>query len=277
MEMKKLIQKNNKDISSKNKSLSIQFSLDGFSFCVKDIPSNEIILLAKYSFDNSIESPNLLLEKIQSIFETDKELQVEFDKIIAIHQNQLTTQIPSEFFDEDNLKTYLDFNIKTFESDYITFDNLPSLEAKNVYIPYVNINNFLFQNFGEFEFKHHSTILIEKIFEVHKGSFSNTLYVHVSETTLDVIVFKNGNFTLYNSFQYNSKEDFLYYILFVSEQLELDILSIQIRLLGSVSENSDIFTLSKEYIPNIEFLEPTSDFLESSETFVPHSNYLLLS
>ncbi len=275
--MKKLIQKNNREISSKNKSLSIQFSLDGFSFCVKDIPSNEIILLTKYSFDNSIESPNLLLEKIQSIFETDKELQVEFDKIIAIHQNQLTTQIPSEFFDEDNLKTYLDFNIKTFESDYITFDNLPSLEAKNVYIPYVNINNFLFQNFGEFEFKHHSTILIEKIFEVHKGSFSNTLYAHVNETTLDVIVFKNGNFTLYNSFQYNSKEDFLYYILFVSEQLELDILSIQIRLLGSVSENSDIFTFSKEYIPNIEFLEPTSDFLENSETFVPHSNYLLLS
>lgn len=275
--MKKLIQKNNKEISSKNKSLSIQFSLDGFSFCVKDIPSNEIILLTKYSFDNSIESPNLLLEKIQSIFETDKELQVEFDKIIAIHQNQLTTQIPSEFFDEDNLKTYLDFNIKTFESDYITFDNLPSLEAKNVYIPYVNINNFLFQNFGEFEFKHHSTILIEKIFEVHKGSFSNNLYIHVNETTLDVIVFKNGNFTLYNSFQYNAKEDFLYYILFVSEQLELDILSIQIRLLGSVSENSDIFTLSKEYIPNIEFLEPTSDFLENSETFVPHSNYLLLS
>lgn len=275
--MKKLIQKNNKEISSKNKSLSIQFSLDGFSFCVKDIPSNEIILLTKYSFDNSIESPNLLLEKIQSIFETDKELQVEFDKIIAIHQNQLTTQIPSEFFDEDNLKTYLDFNIKTFESDYITFDNLPSLEAKNVYIPYVNINNFLFQNFGEFEFKHHSTILIEKIFEVHKGSFSNNLYIHVNETTLDVIVFKNGNFTLYNSFQYNAKENFLYYILFVSEQLELDILSIQIRLLGSVSENSDIFTLSKEYIPNIEFLEPTSDFLENSETFVPHSNYLLLS
>ncbi|AUC17077.1 hypothetical protein BTO06_09615 [Tenacibaculum sp. SZ-18] len=272
-----MIQKNNKDISSKNKSLSIQFSLDGFSFCVKDITNNEIIVLTKYLFDRSIESPNLLLEKIQSIFETDKELQVEFDKIIAIHQNQLTTQIPSEFFDEDNLKTYIDFNIKTFESDYITFDNLPSLNAKNVYIPYVNINNFLFQNFGEFEFKHHSSILIEKIFDVQKGSFSDTLYVHVNETTLDVIVFKNTNFTLYNSFQYNSKEDFLYYILFVSEQLELNLLSIQVQLLGSISENSDTFTFLKEYISNIKFLEFNCDFLQNSETFVPHSNYLLLS
>ena len=80
-----------------------------------------------------------------------------------------------------------------------------------------------------------------------------------------------------DSFQYNSKEDFLYYILFVSEQLELNLLSIQVQLLGSISENSDTFTFLKEYISNIKFLESNCDFLRNSETFVPHSNYLLLS
>ncbi|CAL2061428.1 DUF3822 family protein [Tenacibaculum sp. 190524A05c] len=275
--MQKLIQKNKEEISSKHKSLSIQFSLDGFSFCVKDIPSSQILLLTTYTFDSSMDTPHELSEKIQSIFEAEKELQIEFDQIIAIHQNQLATQIPDAYFDENHLKTYLDFNIKTFSSDYITFDNLPSLEAKNVYIPYVNVNNFLFQNFGEFEFKHHSTVLLEQLITNHDASIEDTMYVNVSHKYLDIVVFKNDQLRLYNSFQYNSKEDFLYYILFVSEQLELNPSEFQLVFSGNITKDFTNFTLTKEYIKNVDFLKPSHNFLDESEHFKPHSNYILLS
>ncbi len=275
--MQKLIQKNNKEISSKHKSLSIQFSLDGFSFCIKDILTKQIVLLTEYAFDSTIETPNLLLEKIQHIFENDKALQDEFDKVIAIHQNQLVTQVPDVFFDEDNLKSYLDYNIKTFSSDYITFDDITPLKAKNVYIPYVNINNFLFQNFGEFEFKHHSTVLLEKLTKLHKNNFEDTMYVNVSYKNLDIIVFKKEQLTLCNSFQYNSKEDFLYYVLFVVEQLELETSLFQLFFTGNITKDFTTFTLIKEYVKNVNFLEPEYDFLEKSEHFFPHSNYILLS
>ncbi|CAL2092273.1 conserved hypothetical protein [Tenacibaculum sp. 190524A05c] len=275
--MQKLIQKNKEEISSKHKSLSIQFSLDGFSFCVKDIPSGEILLLTAYTFESSMDTPHELSEKIQSIFEAEKELQIEFDQIIAIHQNQLATQIPDAYFDENHLKTYLDYNIKTFSSDYITFDNLPSLEAKNVYIPYVNVNNFLFQNFGEFEFKHHSTVLLEQLITNHDASIEDTMYVNVSHKYLDIVVFKKDQLRLYNSFQYNSKEDFLYYILFVSEQLELDPSEFQLLFSGNITKDFTNFTLTKEYIKNVDFLKPSYNFLDESEHFKPHSNYILLS
>ncbi|CAL2092009.1 DUF3822 family protein [Tenacibaculum sp. 190524A05c] len=275
--MQKLIQKNKEEISSKHKSLSIQFSLDGFSFCVKDIPSSQILLLTTYTFDSSMDTPHELSEKIQSIFEAEKELQIEFDQIIAIHQNQLATQIPDAYFDENHLKTYLDFNIKTFSSDYITFDNLPSLEAKNVYIPYVNVNNFLFQNFGEFEFKHHSTVLLEQLITNHNASIEDTMYVNVSHKYLDIVVFKKDQLRLYNSFQYNSKEDFLYYILFVSEQLELDPSEFQLVFSGNITKDFTNFTLTEEYIKNVDFLKPSHNFLDESEHFKPHSNYILLS
>ena len=275
--MQKLIQKNKEEISSKHKSLSIQFSLDGFSFCVKDIPSGQTLLLTTYNFESSMDTPHELSEKIQSIFEAEKELQIEFDQIIAIHQNQLVTQIPDAYFDENHLKTYLDFNIKTFSSDYITFDNLPSLEAKNVYIPYVNVNNFLFQNFGEFEFKHHSTVLLEQLITNHDASIEDTMYVNVSHKYLDIVVFKNDQLRLYNSFQYNSKEDFLYYILFVSEQLDLDPTEFQLLFSGNITKDFTNFTLTEEYIKNVDFLKPSHNFLDESEHFKPHSNYILLS
>ncbi|MFY7672318.1 DUF3822 family protein [Tenacibaculum sp. MEBiC06402] len=275
--MQKLIQKNRKEISSKHKSLSIQFSLDGFSFCVKDIPSKEVLVLSEYIFDKTLENPHLLQEKVQQIFETEKELQIEFSKVTAIHENQLATQIPEDFFDKDNLKKYLDYNIKTFSSDYITYDSLETLQAKNVYIPYVNINNFLFQNFGEFEFKHHSTILLEQLIGVHSKTLINTMYVNVSNKNMDIVVFKNNQLTLYNSFKFNSKEDFLYYILFVSEQLELNPINFQLFFLGNINEDFDTFKLAKEYVKNIDFLKSKYNFLQESEVFQPHSNYILLS
>ena len=277
VKMKKLIQKNRKEITSKHKSLSIQFSLDGFSFCIKDISSKEPLLLSEYTFNKTLENPHLLEEKIKNIFETDKELQVEFDRITAIHQNQLVTQIPEDFFDENNLKSYLDYNIKTFSTDYITYDNLESLEAKNVYIPYVNVNNFLFQNFGEFEYKHHSTILLEHLVKNHSKDSKDSMYVNVSQKSIDIIIFKQGHFTLFNSFQYNSKEDFLYYILFVAEQLELNNESFQLYFLGNINQDFSTFVLVKEYVKNVNFIEVDNNSLEESEHFFPHSNYILLS
>lgn len=275
--MQKQIQRSKDIFLSEHKSLSIQFSLDGFSFCVKDIHTQKTLLLAQYIFDNPIETPNLLLESVQEIFESDKDLQVDFKKITAIHHNQLVTQVPDLYFDETQLKSYLYYNIKTLASDYITFDDLPSMEAKNVYIPYVNINNFLFQNFGEFEFKHHSTVLIETLIKLHRQQLKQTMYVNVSPKHMDIVAFKNGEFTLYNSFQYNTKEDFLYYILFVAEQLSLDFQSFQLVLLGNISNTNDTYKITYEYIKNIQFLKPTHDFLTESDHFYPHSNYILLS
>ena len=49
------------------------------------------------------------------------------------------------------------------ENDYITYDEIKNSEIVNVYIPFVNINNFLFDIYGSFIFKHSSTVLIERL------------------------------------------------------------------------------------------------------------------
>lgn len=274
--MQKLTQKNNKELFLKHKSLSIQFSLDGFSFCIKDIPTGEIFMLSEYSFDTSLETPGILLEKIKSIFETEKELQVDFESITAIHQNQLATQVPNDFFDENHLKSYLDYTIKTLPSDYVTHDDLELIKAKNIYIPYVNINNFLFQNFGEFEFKHHLTVLINNLLEYNFNK-KETIFVNVTYSSLDIVVITDNQLSFCNSFTFNTKEDFLYYILFSCEQLNLDPKTLQLAFLGNITTEFETFKITSEYIKNIDFIESDNEFLKSSEHFFTHSNYTLIS
>ena len=62
------------------------------------------------------------------------------------------------------LADYLKFNSKILSNDYITHDDLAQGDIVNVYVPYVNINNFIYDTYGAFEFNHYSTILLNTLF-----------------------------------------------------------------------------------------------------------------
>ena len=169
---------------------------------------------------------------------------------------------------------YLNFNVKTLATDFITFDDLEALNAKNVYVPYVNINNYLFQNFGEFEYKHHSTVLIEKLLK-NTTTKEKTMFVNVSKTSLDIVVLENKKLLLSNAFSYDSKEDFIYYVLFVAEQLNLDVQEFPLYLLGEITLKSKTYKITYKYIKNVSFLESTNAIYDTFN--IPsHSNYILL-
>ena len=268
---KKTINKNI-EVTSKRK-LSIQFSLDGFSFCTTNT-HNEVIEFSSYSFSKTKNSPELILEKLQDIFKKEKSLQYDFETVTVIHQNNLNTLVPNEYFKKDALKSYLKYSIKTIASDLITFDELDFMNSKNVYIPYVNINNFLFQNFGEFEYKHYSSVLLEKLFSIPTND--NGCYIHVSKSTLDIVIIKNSNLQFFNIFEYKTKEDFMYYVLFTLEQLELSTEETLVSILGDIEEDSDLYRLIYTYIRNIDFLSSKNAVFNNQKEISKHSNFILL-
>ena len=268
---KKTINKNI-EVTSKRK-LSIQFSLDGFSFCTTNT-HNEVIEFSSYSFSKTKNSPELVLEKLQDIFKKEKSLQYDFETVTVIHQNNLNTLVPNEYFKEDALKSYLKYSIKTIATDLITFDELDFMNSKNVYIPYVNINNFLFQNFGEFEYKHYSSVLLEKLFSIATNDIC--CYIHVSKSTFDIVIIKNSNLQFFNIFEYKTKEDFMYYVLFTLEQLDLSTEETLVSILGDMEEDSDLFRLMYTYIRNIDFLSSKNAVFNNQKEISKHSNFILL-
>jgi hypothetical protein len=275
--IKKTVQKKNSNTSLKQsttKNLSIQFNLDGFSFCISDSTTKTAIYFSEYLFPETQKKPEELLTKIEEVFRSDKLLQYDFISVTVIHQNSLSILVPNTYFNEDYLASYLSHNIKTLATDYITFDSLEKLDCKNIYIPYVNINNYLFQNFGEFEYKHHSSILIEKLISKSTNN-KKTMYVNVSKTALDIVVLENKKLLFYNSFLYTTKEDFIYYILFIAEQLKLDPDKFPLYFIGSIEKETETYKFTYQYIRNVFFLEsknPIFNHLNCSN----HSNFILL-
>ena len=64
------------------------------------------------------------------------------------------TLVPKELYDKDEKKTYLKYNTKVNDSDYISDDEINELNIKNVYIPYVNVNNLLVDKFRNINYSY---------------------------------------------------------------------------------------------------------------------------
>lgn len=274
---KQKVQKKSSKISlekTKDIELSIQFNLDGFSFCVLDSTQKKGLYFTQYLFEQTLNSPEDLLKKIQSIFKTDDILQREYTSVTAIHQNDLSTLVPNAYFNENTLANYLNYNIRTLKTDFITFDDVTALEAKNVYIPYVNINNYLFQNFGEFEYKHHKTILLEKLLKLDNNN-SKTMYVDVCKSTFDIVIIENKELLFSNSFTFDTKEDFIYYILFTAEQNQLNTEEFNLYFTGEITLESEIYKITYTYIKNVFFLKSDNAIFKDLD-IENHSNYILL-
>ncbi|MWB93172.1 DUF3822 family protein [Flavobacterium sp. GA093] len=255
--------------SKKYKKLSIQVSLTGLSFCCFDTLNNTITSFAEVIFD-TFHKGNKIEELLADAFKQHPELKDTYDEIVVIHNNNLSTFVPAALFDENFLGSYLQYNTKVFETDFFTFDQISNYQMNAVYIPYVNINNFLIDEVGSFDYKHVNSILVEKILEASKNNDDKKMVINFNENHFEIIVVQNQKLLLFNSFEYNSPEDFIYYVLFTAEQTSLNPETFQLDFLGTIKKNDPYYAIAYQYIRNISFLDVSS--LQQKNSFSTAEN-----
>ncbi|WP_397362629.1 DUF3822 family protein [Olleya sp. R77988] len=258
-----------------NLELSIQISLSGLSFCVLNNDNNTILELKSFPF-NSKKTPTNLLDAVQHLFNTEALLKQSFVKINIIHVNDWSTLVPKPLFKEDALADYLKFNTKILKTDFITFDDISQNDSVNVYVPFTNVNNFIFDQFGSFTYKHFSTILIEQLLTFEKHTNTQKVYVNISKFNFELIILNKGELQLYNTFEYNTKEDFIYYLLFTLEQLQLNPETVETVFLGDINEDDDLYQIAYKYIRNVALGNRMDTFAFTEKPATNHSNFTLL-
>ncbi len=233
--------------------MSIQVSLNGLSFYVLDTIANTVIQ------SNAVElktqsTPYLLLKELKSLLQKEKLLKQSFEEVHVVHQNNLFCLVPRSLFDKEELPNYLKFNTKLLANDEIVYDIIPHQEMMCVYVPFTNINNYVFECFGTFEFKHASLAILQALFQ--QKSNKTICYVHVSKDFMELTVLKERKLVLYNQFDFKTKEDFLYYVLFTYEQLGLDVMDVKLKLFGKIEEGDPIFEICYQYLKKVTVFVP---------------------
>ncbi len=260
------------------RALSIQIRLSGLSFCVLNRTTHTIELLDRILLDKKA-TPFELLNHLKTYIETHDAMRHNFDSVTCIYQNELATLVPNAIFDDSKLADYLKFNAKILQSDFISYDELILNDSANVYIPLVNINNYLFDTYGSFEYKHASSVFIETLLQRANTHADDALYININELSFEVICIQNQKLVLYNSFEYITKEDFIYYVLFTIEQLKLNPETVNTFLSGQIDDSDELFAIAYTYIRHVMFMDTSYSFKFDEAVITPrsHDHFILLN
>lgn len=236
----------------KDYKLYVELSKNALKHTVFNTENNTFVGIEEYRFAD-IYNDYSLVEPVKDIITSNPIYKKEFSAINVAFVNNRSTLIPNAIYKADKLKSFHQFNFSKQEEDQFFADQLINLSAYNVY----SIPDFiteLFSTLKNVNFKHFSSSLIEtSITNAKNQKVLSLIQVHILPSSFQVIFIKNQKLELYNSFAYQSSEDFIYYLLFVLDQLNINNEEASITLTGEVEKNSVIYTMLHKYIKTLTF------------------------
>jgi hypothetical protein len=261
-----------KDLINSGKDfLSIELSLDGFSYCVLDTDRFRYVMLESFSLGNISDYAQLAIV-LEDFVRNRKILTSTYQRISILFVNPLVTLVPSELFAYSEKNEYLDFNVNRDDTYEVRVDKLYNLSAYAVYpFPRVLLQkiNYLFPGC---RIRHMSTSLIENLtYLVRYGKVNPQLVLHVQANHFEILIYDQEKLSFFNSFRYQTRDDLFYYLFFVLEQLGLQAEDLDAMLFGEVSIKSEFYKKIKLYVKSLSF-GPRNDLYKYSDAFdeVPH-------
>lgn len=185
--------------------------------------------------------------------------------------------IPESFFSQSSVMDYLkQQNLiklgETPSSDFIKNNDCYSVYAVDT-VDY----SVLKEKFPQATFRHHSSVFVEYLMALHKGSNVNETHVFVFQGYMDVVALQKGKLLLYNRYYFQTPNDFTYFLIWVYEELKLNSEECPCILYGDIVEKSEMFNLVWKYLKNVTLAEKTTRFTFSPmlDSIAPHRYYSL--
>ena len=100
------------------KKLSLLVSPEGFSYAVLDTLNSKVLAVNEVVFSTNSDS-NLLEDSYSKALSENEALNDKYDEIIVLHDNNLSCFVPTPLFDENAAGSYLQYNVKVFETDFL--------------------------------------------------------------------------------------------------------------------------------------------------------------
>lgn len=208
---------------------------------------NELVYLQHYTFKAS--------EKISEVFEHLVHTEAFFSQTylnayISI-LNPLYTIVPSSLFQSNNTDRWLKFNHTITDDVVVLHDDVYSTDSKCIYAVNQKLKILLDQTFPNNHIKHKTTCITESLAGFVSKKYKSCL-VHVGTDSFDIALYSK-KMLFFNTFEYQSAEDFLYFILASLEQNKLPVDETEITLAGEIEAQSALYDTLKEYFPKLKF------------------------
>lgn len=268
-----------KETHTRSYYMTMQLSLHGLIFTVYNPDKNKYLGLEAYHFGD-IKDVSEIARKFDLILNRIEWFAYPFKRFKLLYQNTYVTLVPLPLFDTKQKSLYLGFNQPFVENRKIIFDTLKTTEAVNVYY----IPNLVVEKVRDFWpnaiISHFSSSLIECLSLNYKNKIENdTLFLHVNDNSYYLTGFKNNKLLYHNAFLFNTKEDFIFFLLAAIEQLGYNPETVKLIFLGEIEKTDEIYQMLHQYTGHHSYIQANETVKLSYvlEEIRQHQFYLLFN
>ncbi len=181
-----------------------------------------------------------------------------YHEVSLIFSSTKFTLVPKELFVETEKERYLELVCNLTSTDVISTSEIPELKAVLVTTIDKVLLNIAKIAFPKANIMHHFQIFLKFVMKNPLIKASKT-WVYFRKKSFDVIVQSNQGLRLMNSIAFETKEEAVYHILNIYQQLQLDPTEIPMVLCGEIVEESPVYEMIFRYFAQVEIWQASPE------------------
>jgi len=263
------IQKYNSNI------LSILIIQDGFVFYIYDKKELNLLHFEKRTNPKSGYFKQVIDTQIALIKEFSKFNLMEVRFLIPSNK---VTIVPTAIFDESRTTELYQLNFEA--SDHFLIHSHRNQNYNSVLLyPVPEGFKLLNEEFNGMIKFYNQLIPFMDFVSMQPSEKGFEMFINIMSDNFDIMVVKDHQLKFLNSFHYQSNNDFLYFILNVLKQLDINRSDVAINLIGVKSKNDEKLKSLPHFIDKVFFykeLKLRYNFAVKQEDILEHLNFLNL-
>lgn len=184
--------------------------------------------------------------------------------------------IPADQFAEDTIAAYYQQAFTHCEQQVMAYTILSDLNSVAVFSVAKDLRVVLQDAFGEVRFVAALAPLWRHLNQRSYTGPHNKLYAYFHEKKLDVFSFAQNRFKFCNSFDFNSTDDAIYYILAAWKQLGMTAEHDELYLTGDMSGHDSLKDALEQFIKRVFVINPVGEFNRVNVAQIPGIPYDLV-
>jgi hypothetical protein len=183
-------------------------------------------------------------------FYNQPELNISGENVTVLFENSEYQLIPNEFFREEDALFFFETEFGKSNDETLKHIHLPKWGIHVTFRVSQNLLSLFEQKYPDLELTHQIVRMLRyQIDKMHEG-----VYVNVRKNAIDVIVEKENQLLLVNSFDVKTNEDICYFLLNIFEKLNLDNESFKLYIFFEDVFSRELLDVLNNYFRRVEMM-----------------------
>jgi hypothetical protein len=233
--------------------LLLEVDHNSFSYVMINIKTSKLLALKYFQFGDLPDRS--LTESIREIIEADEILESEAPEKYLVYNFDESSLVPEKFFSPETGRKITEIIYGNLNRGMVLNEKIPWWELYNVYRIPAEVQGLLMEKYAEIKSWHKHSLLLKshKMFNVRE--YENYIKTIFYSEKIIVLIFKNHQLQLVQSFAFHDACDVIYHLLNCCQQFKMSAEESVLQVSGLIDRQSAVYAELAKYFLHFLFDE----------------------